>query len=295
MGPRLEPGTPLGVFEVLEPLGAGGMGEVYRARDTRLGRDVALKTLPAALAGQPARLARLRQEGRILAALNHPHVATLFGLEETNGTAILVMELVEGSTLADRLRLNPPSVREALELARQIAAGLEAAHEKGVLHRDLKPANIVIDQKGRAKLLDFGLATTPDEDTEDSHVTTASAVPGGPRVAGTAPYLSPEQARGEVLDKRTDIWSFGCVIYEMLSGRRAFTGASWAETTAAILERDPDWAALPEATPPGVLRLLGRCLQKDRERRLRDMGRNLAEAEARPLLSTECRQPCPLA
>jgi serine/threonine protein kinase len=176
MDHRLEPGTRLGAFEILEPLGAGGMGEVYRARDTRLGRDVALKTLSAPVAGQPTRLARLRKEARILAARNHPHIATVFGLEEIDGAAVIVMELVEGPTLHDRLRLNPPGVRESLELARQVAAGLEAAHEKGILHRDLKPANIVIDAKGQVKLLDFGLAMAADEELAASRDSTATAV-----------------------------------------------------------------------------------------------------------------------
>ncbi len=219
----LQAGTRLGPYEIVAPLGAGGMGEVYRAKDTRLGREVALKTLPEALAATPSRLARLRKEARILASLSHPHVATLFGLEETDGATVLVMELVEGPTLANRLRLGPLGVREALELARQIAEGLEAAHEKGVLHRDLKPGNVALTPKDQVKLLDFGLAKAVGEDGPvNSQVSTGtSPASEAGAVVGTAPYMSPEQARGEEVDRRTDVWAFGCVLYEMLAGKRA--------------------------------------------------------------------------
>jgi WD40 repeat protein len=278
----MQPGTRLGVFEVVSPLGAGGMGEVFRARDTRLGRDVALKMLPPSLARDPSRLARLRTEARILASLSHPHIATLYGLEESDGITALVMELVPGQTLAQRLRRGPLPVREAIAVGHQIAAGLEAAHEKGVLHRDLKPSNVALDTKGQAKLLDFGLARPATGGAAESHVPTATS-PGSVAgaVVGTAPYMSPEQARGQTLDKRTDVWAFGCVLFEMLAGRRAFPGATWAETAAAILEKEPDWTALPQATPANVRRLLERCLEKERERRLRDLGDARLELDER--------------
>jgi WD40 repeat protein len=285
-GAVLAPGTRLGAYEVVGLLGAGGMGEVYRARDTRLGREVALKVLPARLAESPARLARLQREARLLAALNHPHIATLFGFEESGETPALVMELVEGATLAARLERGPLPLEEALELARQIAEALEAAHEKGILHRDLKPANVRLTEKGQVKLLDFGLAKAlrPVEEEQASHppstlTTEESPVSPGTGVAGTAPYMSPEQARGEEVDRRSDLWAFGCVLYEMVTGRRAFPGRSFAEATAAVLDQEPNWGALPVGTPPGLARLLERCLRKGREERLRDAGDARLELE----------------
>jgi WD40 repeat protein len=264
----LASGTRVGPYEVVSWLGAGGMGEVYRARDTTLGRDVALKTLPEELARQPDRLARLKQEARILASLNHPGIATLHGLEDgSGGVPVLVMELVEGETLAERLRRGPLPQREALTIAHQVAAALEAAHAGGVLHRDLKPANVHLTRDGRVKLLDFGLAKALLGSQLDSGFSTESGA-----VVGTASYMSPEQAQGKELDRRSDVWAFGCLLFELLSGQKAFGASSPSGAVAAVLTREPDWEALPPETPVAVHRLLERCLQKDRERRLRDMG-----------------------
>jgi serine/threonine-protein kinase len=257
------------------------MGEVYRGRDTRFSRDVALKVLPQAFAGDVERRRRFEREARLLASLNHPAIVAFHGLEETDGHLCLVMELVEGATLVS-LQKGPFPLSEALGLAHQIAEGLEAAHERGVLHRDLKPSNIKVTPEGRVKLLDFGLAQAlhPLDAREATLETTATADTTGQGAAlGTAPYMSPEQARGEVLNRRTDIWAFGCVLYEMLSGRRAFPGPTYAETLAAILEREPDWQALPAATPPSIRRLLRRCLQKDKARRLHDIADARLEIE----------------
>ena len=268
----LPAGTRVGPYEIVSWLGAGGMGEVYRARDTALGREVALKTLPEELAHQPERLARLRQEARILASLNHPGIATLHGLEDSDGVPVLVMELVEGESLADRLRRGPLPLREAVTIAQQIALALEAAHEKGVLHRDLKPANIRLAADGRVKLLDFGLAKAVLTAALDSRAEThTSPHSDAGAVAGTAPYMSPEQARGQEADRRSDIWAFGCVLYEMLAGKRAFEGATFSDTVAAVLDREPDWKALPAETPPAIRRLLRRCLQKEKDKRLHDI------------------------
>jgi eukaryotic-like serine/threonine-protein kinase len=265
-------GTRVGPYEILSWLGAGAMGEVYRARDTKLLREVALKTLPEELARQPARLARLKQEARILASLNHPGIATLHGLEDSDGVPVLVMELVEGESLADRLRRGPLPFREAMAVAHQIALALEAAHEKGVLHRDLKPANIRLTPDGRVKLLDFGLARAVRAVAVDSQLDTDTSPHSDPgAVLGTAPYMSPEQARGQDVDRRGDIWAFGCVLFEMLAGKRAFEGATFSDTVAAVLDREPDWPALPQATPLGAARLLRRCLQKDMNKRLHDV------------------------
>jgi eukaryotic-like serine/threonine-protein kinase len=257
------------------------MGEVYRARDTKLPREVALKTLPQDLALEPDRLARLKSEARILATLNHPGIAILHGLEEGDGgVPVLVMELVDGETLADRLRRKPLPVREAMAIGQQIAIALEAAHQKGVLHRDLKPANIRLTADGRVKLLDFGLAKAVMgvgvNSQLDTHTSPAS---GAGVVLGTAPYMSPEQARAQEVDRRTDVWSFGCVLFEMLAGKRAFEGATFSDTVAAVLDREPDWKAFPRETPRALLRLLQRCLQKEKDRRLRDIGDARLELE----------------
>jgi eukaryotic-like serine/threonine-protein kinase len=270
----LPAGTRVGPYEVLSWLGAGGMGEVYRARDTTLDREVALKTLPEELAREPDRLARLKQEARILASLNHPGIATLHGLEQSDGgMPVLVMELVEGESLADRLRRGALPWREAGTVAHQIALALEAAHAKGVLHRDLKPGNIRLARDGRVKLLDFGLAKAVRKAAIDSRLDTESSPHSEPgMVSGTAPYMSPEQARGQEVDRRSDIWAFGCVLFEMLAGKRAFPGATFSDTVAAVLDREPDWSALPQEMPPAALRLLRRCLQKEKEKRLRDIG-----------------------
>jgi serine/threonine-protein kinase len=277
----LAAGTRVGPYEVVSWLGAGSMGEVYRARDTKLDREVALKTLPAELAREPARLARLKQEARFLASLNHPGIASLHGLEESDGgVPVLVMELVEGESLADRLRRGPLPLREAVTVADEIARALEAAHEKGVLHRDLKPGNIRLVPDGRAKLLDFGLAKAVRKAAVDSQLAT-EASPGSEAgaVLGTAPYMSPEQAKGQEADRRSDIWAFGCVLYEMLAGKRAFAGATFSETVASVLDREPDWQALPRETPPAALRLLKRCLRKERDKRLHDVADARLELE----------------
>jgi len=273
----LDPGTSLGSYEVLGPLGAGGMGEVYRARDRKLGREVAIKILPEAFAQDPMRLTRFDREARMLASINHPALAAIYGLEEAGAIRYIVMELVPGETLSETVARGPLPLRDALAAARQIAEGLEAAHEKGIVHRDLKPANIKITPAGRVKVLDLGLAKAMDTKSEDSLDASESPTlqldetrPGV--IVGTIEFMSPEQARGKPVDKRTDVWSFGCVLFEMLSGQRAFTGETPTDTLADILTREPDWTALPASTPPRVRELLGRCLQKDVNRRLRDIG-----------------------
>ena len=275
----LQPGDRLGPLEVVASLGSGGMGEVYRARDTRLGRDVAVKVLPEPLSGNAERLARLEQEARALASLSHPNVAVVYGLEEHQGTRCLVMELVPGVTLAERLAHGPLPRRDALEIARQLAEALDAAHAGGVIHRDLKPSNVKITPEGRVKLLDFGLAKAPRGDDSDSLLPTGSPVTREGVVLGTAAYMSPEQARGQPLDKRTDVWSFGCVLYETLAGRRAFQADTLSDTLVALLEREPDWSALPATTPATVRSLIQRCLQKDKSRRLHDVADARIELE----------------
>jgi len=260
-------------YRITEKLGAGGMGEVYRAADTRLRRDVALKVLPAAFARDPEWLARFEREARVLAALNHPNIAAIHGFEQADGVSFLVLEYVPGPTLAAAGRLEVP---EALRVAGQIAEALDAAHEKGFIHRDLKPANIKIAPQGQVKVLDFGLAKAfgdPQPEGDPSASPTLSAAPTrAGAILGTPAYMSPEQARGKPLDRRTDIWSFGCVFYEMLAGREAFGGESVSDSLSAVLGREPDWSALPAATPPAAQRLLRRCLEKDPKRRLRDIG-----------------------
>jgi hypothetical protein len=270
----LIPGTRLGPYEVVAPLGAGGMGEVYRARDVQLRREVAVKVLPHEFAADRDRLARFEREARVLAALNHPHIAAIYGFETTGETSAIVLELVEGPTLAERLRSGPLPLAETLALARQIADAIEAAHEKGIIHRDLKPANIKLTPDGTVKVLDFGLARAPDAVdsgmTNSPTVTSAGTVAGA--ILGTAPYMSPEQARGQPVDRRTDIWAFACVLYEMLTGHQAFSGATVSDVIAGILERDVDWTRLPARTPQALMRLLRRCLEKDSKKRLRDIG-----------------------
>jgi len=273
---NLTSGTRLGRYEILSPIGAGGMGEVYRARDSKLHRDVAIKVLPDAVSRDPERLARFQREAQLLAALNHPHIAGIYGLEESNGVQALVLELVEGETLAERLARGPMPVDEALPAARQIGDALEAAHEKGIVHRDLKPANVKLTPGGSVKVLDFGLAKALSIDGSAPDVThsptiTAAATQAGV-VMGTAAYMSPEQARGRAVDKRSDIWSFGAVLYEMLTGRRCFEGETVSDVLAAVLRQEPDWSALPPETPPEVRALLSRCLERDPKKRLRDIG-----------------------
>jgi Tol biopolymer transport system component len=289
-------GRSIGVYQVQAFLGRGGMGEVYRAHDTRLGRDVALKLLPPGFSLDPDRLARFGREARLLASLNHPNIGAIHGFEETGPSSApeppvraLVLELVEGDTLADRIARGPLPIPDALLIARQIADALEAAHDKGIVHRDLKPANIKITPDHVVKVLDFGLAKTDTPTNagslDDSPTGTTSATEAG-LILGTAPYMSPEQARGQAVDKRTDVWAFGCVVYEMLTGRLAFAGATMSDTMAAILRNDPDWTALPSALPSGVVTLLHRCLEKDPRRRKRDVGdarAELDEALAKPV------------
>src|SRR5262245_20161925 len=273
----LASGTRLGVYEVVASLGAGGMGEVYRARDTKLNRDVALKVLPAAFRLEPDRQARFKREAQLIASLNPPNIATIYGFEEWEGVHALVLELVEGPTLADRLARGPIPLDEALPIARQIAEALEASHELGIIHRDLKPANIKLRPDGTVKVLDFGLAKALEPAGGESGDDTASPTITSPAthagmILGTAAYMSPEQAKGRVVDRRADVWAFGAVLFEMLSGHRAFKGEDVADTLAAVLRTDPTWSQLPPDTPLSVRRLLTRCLQKDAKRRLQHIG-----------------------
>jgi serine/threonine protein kinase/Tol biopolymer transport system component len=273
-------GRRVGAYEVVAPLGAGGMGQVYRARDTRLKRDVAIKVLPGNFATDPDRLARFQREAKLLAALNHPNIAAVYGLEESGGAMAIVLELVEGKTLAARLLDGPLPVADALPIARQIVDALDGAQERGIVHRDLKPANIIITPRGAVKVLDFGLAKEIVADGSSSEPRDSAAItvtrPSACVVLGTAAYMSPEQARGQPVDKQTDIWSFGCVLYEMLTGRSAFAGDTAIDTIAAILKREPDWNALPSGLPSSVERLIHRCLEKERHQR----ARSLAELRA---------------
>ena len=274
MSSGLSIGHTVGQYVISAHLGAGGMGEVYRARDQKLGRDVAIKILPTVFTSDQERLARFAREARILAALNHPHIGAIYGVEDTGPVRALVLELVDGPTLADRIQHGRILVAEALKIARQIADALEAAHEKGIVHRDLKPANIKVTPDGVVKVLDFGLAKAASGDTGADPSQSPTITVAGTRegvLLGTAAYMSPEQARGQAVDKRTDIWAFGCVLYEMLTGRAAFPGSSVSDTLVAILERTPDWTALPNATPAAIQRLLQRCLEKDSKLRLHDI------------------------
>ena len=272
----LEIGSRFGPYVILSPLGAGGMGEVYRARDTQLDRDVAIKALPRAFVGDRDRLARFEREAKMLAALNHPAIAAIYGLAESGTERLLVLELVPGETLAERLVVGALPVEEAVALSRQIAEALEAAHEKGIVHRDLKPANVKVTPAGKVKVLDFGLAkafggeSDPMVDLSRSPTVTSGGTQQGV-ILGTAPYMAPEQARGRPVDRRTDIWSFGCVLYELLSGRKAFEGETISDVMVAVLSREPNWSALPATTPDRVRNLLRRCLQKDPNRRLHDI------------------------
>src|SRR5262245_33850255 len=277
MAVAIAPGTRVGSYQVLGLLGAGGMGEVYHGHDSRLNRDVALKVLPPAFTGDADRLARFRREALLLASLNHPNIATIYGFEEFDGVSAIVMELIEGDTLADRIAQGPLSIDEALRLTGQVVGALEAAHERGIIHRDLKPANIKIRADGAVKVLDFGLAkalepTAPGGgDVSASPTVTSPAITAAGVFLGTAAYISPEQAKGRPADKRSDIWSFGCVLYEMIAGARPFEGESASECLALILTKEPNWSALPPGTPPSIRRLLRRTLDKDSRRRLADI------------------------
>jgi Tol biopolymer transport system component len=277
----LQPGTRLGPYEIASLLGSGGMGEVYRARDTRLKREVAIKVLLAEFARDPERLARAQREGEVLASINHPHIAQIYGLEDADDAPCLVMEFVDGETLDERLVHGPIPIEEALELARQMADALEAAHERGVVHRDLKPGNVKITSSRHVKVLDFGLAK-PADSTRRVDLSQSPTMPPsmtGDRILGTAAYMSPEQAKGQPADARSDIWSFGVVLFEMLAGKSPFGGDTMADILSAVLRVEPDWSALPADTPPNVRSLIKRCLQKDRHRRLHHMADARIEIE----------------
>ncbi|HVL66741.1 MAG TPA: protein kinase [Vicinamibacterales bacterium] len=290
----LTSGTRIGVFQIVAKLGAGGMGEVYRAHDTRLDRDVALKVLPDLFTSDPERLARFEREAKVLAALNHPNIAQVYGFEPPEGPggrAAIAMELVEGQTLQDLLAAHAGEtgvpglpLERALALARQIATALEAAHEQGIIHRDLKPANISVRDDGTVKVLDFGLAKAFAADAESAHgvahspTLTARSTQLG-MILGTAAYMSPEQAKGRVVDRRADVWAFGAILFEMLTGRRAFEGDDVSDVLASVLKSDPEWHALPPALPPAVRRLLRRCLEKDPKKRLRDIGEGMLQLD----------------
>jgi Tol biopolymer transport system component len=281
-------------YRILNKLGEGGMGEVYRARDTRLDRDVAIKVLPDALAQDAERLARFRREAQVLAALNYPNIAAIYGFEESDTTCALVMELIEGPTLADRIAAGPLPLDEALPVARQIAEALEAAHERGVIHRDLKPANIKVTHEGTVKVLDFGLAKILEEQPSNADLSHSPTLLHGTQagvILGTAAYMSPEQAKGKAVDKRADIWAFGCVLYEMLTGKQAFSGETLTDTLAAVVRAEPDWDALPDATPAVIRKLLGRCLTKDARQRLRDIGEVRVAVERIPETPEDVRTP----
>ena len=307
----LSPGTKLGVYEVTAQIGAGGMGEVYRAHDTTLDRDVAIKVLPDAFVNDPERLARFEREAKVLASLNHPNIAAIYGLEKSGDSPALVLEYVEGPTLQDLLTPSPglrPSsppageraigkplpLEEALPIARQIAEALEAAHEQGIIHRDLKPANVKVKADGTVKVLDFGLAKALSPaggeglgkgDAESPTMTMTAAATKMGVIMGTAAYMSPEQAKGRQVDKRADIWAFGVVLFEMLTGRQAFGGTDISETLAAVLRQEMDWTELPADTPHSIRRLLRRCLERDHRRRLPEIGTarlEIDEADAAP-------------
>ncbi len=284
IGPTV--GSRIGPYEIVALLGAGGMGEVYRARDARLHRDVAIKLLPVDVADDTDRLARFEREAQLLAALSHPHIGAIYGLEESGGRKALVLELVEGGTLADRLIDGPLPIDEAVAIARQVADALEAAHELGIVHRDLKPANIALRPDGAVKILDFGLAKALDPagsasgEFANSPTLTSPAMTRAGVVLGTAAYMSPEQARGRGVDRRADIWALGCVLYECLTARLAFHGDTVADTISQVLQSEPDWSKLPVGTPPGLRVLLHRCLTRDPRRRLRDIGEARIALEA---------------
>ena len=272
----LTTGSHLGPYEITAAIGGGGMGEVYRAHDPKLGRDVAIKVLPEAFARDAERMARFQREAKVLASLNHPNIATIYGLEDSGSTRALVMELVKGPTLADRIKAGPIPVDEAVRIARQIADALEYAHERGIIHRDLKPANVKVTNDDAVKVLDFGLAKALEGDPSSFDISTSPTIS---RMAtmqgvllGTAAYMSPEQAKAKPVDRRADIWAFGCVLYEMLTGKQAFTGEAVTDTLAAVIKEEPDWSLLPAATPVRLRVLLLRCLQKDPRQRLRDIG-----------------------
>ena len=274
----LSSGQQIGAYEIIAPIGAGGMGEVYRARDSKLKREVAIKVLPADVATDRERLARFQREAEVLASLNHPNIAQVYGIEES----ALVMELVDGEDLSQRIASGPLPITEALSIARQIAEALDAAHDAAVVHRDLKPANIKVRDDGTVKVLDFGLARPGASGVSKAELATSPTITSPAMtlrgvIMGTAAYMAPEQAKGKVVDKRADIWAFGCVVYEMLTGKRAFDGEDVTDTIAAVVSKEPDWSALPASTPAHVTRAIRRCLAKDRQRRVRDIADALYE------------------
>src|SRR5215203_2960138 len=277
---NLPAGTRIGPYEILSVIGAGGMGEVYRARDAKLNRDVAIKVLLPSVVADPDRIARFQREAQVLASLNHPNIANIYGIEEADSVMALVLELVEGEDLAERIARGPIAIDEALPIAMQIAEALETAHDLGIIHRDLKPAIIKLRADGTVKVLDFGLAkaleapggTTAGMNTNSPTLTSPALLTGIGVVLGTAAYMSPEQAKGRPADQRSDVWSFGCVLYEMLTGHRPFVGEDVADVLASVLTREPDLAVLPPNTSVAIHRLLRRCLRKDRQQRLRDIG-----------------------
>ncbi len=275
-------GKTIAHYEILEPLGAGGMGEVYRARDTKLERDVAIKVLPEDLADDPDRLARLQREAKLLAALNHPNIATVHALEGEDGSSFLVLELVTGESLERKLAKGPLPVEKALDICKQIAEALEAAHGEGIIHRDLKPANVLVTPDGRAKVLDFGIAKSMQVDTEVAATAHATNLTVAGTLVGTPSYMSPEQVRGGAIDKRADIWAFGCLLFETLTAKSAFAKETMADTLAAIVHQEPDWNALPTEIPPQVRRLIERCLRKDPDGRLHDIADARIEIEDAP-------------
>src|SRR5262249_33289568 len=284
-------GTQLGSHEINALLGKGGMGEVYRARDTRLKRDVAIKTLPDEFSHDTDRVSRFQREAEVLASLNHPNIAAIYDLQEVNGSRFLVLELVEGETLAERIARGPIPADEALTMAKQIVEALEAAHERGIIHRDLKPGNIKITPDGKVKVLDFGLAKlaeqrAPTSSLESSPTLMSEATQAG-LILGTAAYMAPEQARGKNVDKRADIWAFGVVLYEMLTGHRLFQGETVSDTLAAVLKEEPAWNRVPGKAE----RLLRSCLGRDPRGRLRDIGDACGQLDAPPLPISNRRQP----
>jgi serine/threonine protein kinase len=278
-------GQTLGPYRIVDKLGAGGMGEVYRATDTTLDRDVAIKVLPEAFAGDRERLERFKREAKVLAALNHPNIGQIYGFEISETTNGLVLELIEGQTLAEHIEAGAIPLEDSLAIAGQISLALEAAHKQGIIHRDLKPANVKVTPDGTVKVLDFGLAKAIDAQIEAADLSmspTLSISAAATRmgvILGTAAYMSPEQARGRPVDRQADIWAFGCVLFEMLAGSRPFVGTDVSSTLAKVIEREPDWQALPAGTPVSIRRLLRRCLEKDPDRRLRDVGDARLELE----------------
>ena len=288
----LTSGARLGVYDITAQIGEGGMGQVFQATDTKLKRQVAIKILPPAVAADADRLARFQREAEVLASLNHPNIAGIYGLEETGGLTALVMELVEGDDLSQRIARGAIPIDEALPIAKQIAEALEAAHEQGIIHRDLKPANIKVRPDGTVKVLDFGLAKAMEPagamspSMSMSPTITTPAMTQAGIILGTAAYMSPEQAKGREVDKRSDIWSFGCVLYEMLAGRRVFEGDDVADTLASVLKGQPDWIVLPSDVSLPIRILLRRCLEKDRRKRLADIATAIVLIEETPSLTT---------